>query len=486
MSTKRVLTIVLVASALLLVLGVGSRVAHTARALPPAQAGVSVPYSGSLADEAGQPVADGVYAFTFALYEAESGEEPLWTEAQEGVTVQGGAFTALLGSATPLPKETLDSGARWLEVSVRGPGEAGFTLLSPRQELSAVAPASLTSPSAGPACAHDHFGESWTGDSGTAGLIVDNNNTTTGDGIRGYTSAPGVNMAGLFGVNDNAAAGGPGTYGYSARQAGVYGIGGAGTVLTYPVGGPSGVYGTGPTGVSGYAAGASAGDGVVGTTTASSMSGVYGYATNSYGVTGRSTNTFGVQAVGGDSSWSDQIGDLVLGGNRGEIFSFGWAMNLFSNGDVYVDLDNDNNDTNSCLYIYDGGNNIVSQHCENGAKSAVLQTEGYGQRAVYTIESPEVWLEDFGTASLADGEATVAFESIFAETVNLEMDYHVFVTPLCQEPVLLFVTAKTSTGFTVQGVTLDNQPSSCDFDYRVVARRLGLEDLRLEPVSANR
>jgi len=54
------------------------------------------------------------------------------------------------------------------------------------------------------------------------------------------------------------------------------------------------------------------------------------------------------------------------------------------------------------------------------------------------------------------------------------------VTPLCQKPVLLFVTAKTSAGFTVQGVTLDNQPSSCDFDYRVTAKRLGYENLRLQ------
>ena len=66
------------------------------------------------------------------------------------------------------------------------------------------------------------------------------------------------------------------------------------------------------------------------------------------------------------------------------------------------------------------------------------------------------------------------------------MDYHVFVTPLCQEPVLLFVTAKNGTGFTVQGVTLDNQPSNCAFDYRVVAKRLGLEDLRLVPVLENK
>jgi hypothetical protein len=35
-------------------------------------------------------------------------------------------------------------------------------------------------------------------------------------------------------------------------------------------------------------------------------------------------------------------------------------------------------------------------------------------------------------------------------------------------------------GFTVKGVGLDGKPSACEFDYRVVAKRLGYEDVRLE------
>jgi len=335
MSTKRVLTIVLVASFVLLAVGVGPRVANTARALPPAkagastQAGVTIPYPGSLTDETGQPVTDGAYDFVFTLYEAESGGESLWTEAQAGVAVQNGTFTALLGNVTPLPKEIL-GGAHWLEVAVRGPEEAEFTPLSPRQELSAAAPASPASPSNGLACPHDHFGEIWTGNSIEAGLIVDNGNTTSGDGIRGYTSAPGVNTAGLFGVNDNADAGGPGTYGYSTKQAGVYGKGGSDSPLTYPLGGGSGVYGVGPTGVYGYAAGTGAGDGVVGTTTASGMSGVYGYATNSYGVTGRSTNSYAVQGISENSAG-------VYGEDAGANPDDSYAV--YANGDIYADDD---------------------------------------------------------------------------------------------------------------------------------------------------
>ena len=54
------------------------------------------------------------------------------------------------------------------------------------------------------------------------------------------------------------------------------------------------------------------------------------------------------------------------------------------------------------------------------------------------------------------------------------------MTPLCEEPVLLFVTDKNVDGFTVQGVTLDGQATQCAFDYRIVAKRLGYEELRNE------
>jgi len=76
----------------------------------------------------------------------------------------------------------------------------------------------------------------------------------------------------------------------------------------------------------------------------------------------------------------------------------------------------------------------------------------------------------------------VPFEPIFAQTVNLGEEYHVFVTPLSQEPVWLYITAKTADGFTVRGVTLDGLPATCSFEWRVMARRLGYENVRLATV----
>lgn len=211
MSTKRILLVVLVASGVMLAVGIGPRIAGSAQALPPVQdpapvgacpecsRGVTIPYPGRLSDEAGQPVADGAYDLTFALYDAETGGKPLWSEVQERVTVKGGAFVVSLGSINPIPSEVLDGstgltasgGARWLAVGVRGPGESGFTALTPRQRLSAVSPATPASPAApanGAACPHDHFGENWVG-SGT-GLTLE---STDDVGVH-------VSSAGEYGV----------------------------------------------------------------------------------------------------------------------------------------------------------------------------------------------------------------------------------------------------------------------------------------------
>ena len=71
-------------------------------------------------------------------------------------------------------------------------------------------------------------------------------------------------------------------------------------------------------------------------------------------------------------------------------------------------------------------------------------------------------------------------EPIFAQTVNLTEDYYVFVTPLGDCP--LYVTDKTAGSFAVQA--MGGSTCSVAFDYRIVARRLGYENVRLEPAGA--
>jgi len=102
--------------------------------------------------------------------------------------------------------------------------------------------------------------------------------------------------------------------------------------------------------------------------------------------------------------------------------------------------------------------------------------------SLYGIAAAEAWYEDLGSSSLVSGKVEVSIDPLFAQTVNLTEDYQVQVTATCNEPVLLYVSEKTTTYFTVQGVRLDGKPSNCAFDYRISAKAVGYETVRLEAV----
>ena len=194
MFTRKGLFIVLVVSAIMLAAGVGSQMVSTAHAVPQAGAGIAIPYSGRLNDEAGQPVPDGAYDFTFALYDAQANGMPLWSETQKSVPVKGGAFAASLGAVTPIAANVLGGDERWLAVSVRGPGETNFTALTPRQSLNAVSPAAPAAPSA-LSCAHTHVGETWIV-TGAIGLAADAPNGIFGAAFYGRTGGLGFGVRG--------------------------------------------------------------------------------------------------------------------------------------------------------------------------------------------------------------------------------------------------------------------------------------------------
>jgi hypothetical protein len=155
MTTRSKLFVWVVAGMLLAATGVGpgqQSAQATAPSESPVSAGATIPYTGSLTDEAGQPVADGAYSFTFDLYAAQTGGGLLWTETQPGVPVRGGSFAAVLGAVNSVPAGLLTGGEQWLAVSVRGPGEDAFTALTPRQLLAPTTAPAGVSPAVGAAC----------------------------------------------------------------------------------------------------------------------------------------------------------------------------------------------------------------------------------------------------------------------------------------------------------------------------------------------
>ena len=163
-------------------------------------------------------------------------------------------------------------------------------------------------------------------------------------------------------------------------------------------------------------------------------------------------------------------------------------LGFYSSDDFLIHLDSDgggssgwfiiNNDDGDAVFeVSESGNTWVAGNLSaDGTKSAIVPVEDE-QRLMYAVESAEVWFEDFGAGALQEGAAVVSIDSLFAKTVNLGIGYHVFLTPLgdCNG---LYVTNKTDTGFEVR--ELGGGLSSVGFDYRIVAHRLGYEDLRME------
>lgn len=160
-----------------------------------------------------------------------------------------------------------------------------------------------------------------------------------------------------------------------------------------------------------------------------------------------------------------------------------------SQDDVFIDLEQagDGSSSAGIFQIRDNALSTVFSVNENGTmfaagtKSAVVETEDHGRVALYAVESPEVRFEDLGSARLDNGVATVEIDPVFAQTVNLE-DYHVTLTAVCDTPVLLHVTSKGPSAFTVEGESPDGWRSDCAFDWRLSALRKGFEDRRLEPM----
>ena len=184
----------------------------------------SVPYSGRLTDEAGQPVADGNYDFSFDLYAAKTGGEPLWSENQAKVALQGGDFTVQLGSVVPLAVKD----ASWLAVAVRGPGESAFSALEPRQQVERSAGAASAAPFAAPAapqalsCSHTHFGEDWTSGNPGYGLRIENTGSGAGLDVRiasmgNAISAYSQSGTGLHAVSNGGNAGFPAIFAWNTN-----------------------------------------------------------------------------------------------------------------------------------------------------------------------------------------------------------------------------------------------------------------------------
>ena len=103
---------------------------------------------------------------------------------------------------------------------------------------------------------------------------------------------------------------------------------------------------------------------------------------------------------------------------------------------------------------------------------------------MYTEEATEVWFADYGQASLRDLVVWVPFEGTFAETVEGELPYHVFLQAYADAS--LYVSRRTADGFEVRLAGNRAPATPIEFSYRLVAKRKGFGErrMRVHPVEA--
>jgi hypothetical protein len=319
---------------------------------------------------------------------------------------------------------------------------------------------------------------------GTSGNVTLNLNTTALNetyalvGAENTFAYPQVINGGLTANSSNS--GGTGVYanaGSSSGSNGVVAYGATGVAGYTTVNGSIALYGdagssTGSNGVVGYGA-----TGVAGNSTITGSYGTYG--SGSTGVWGNTTGTGANVGVSGTSSSGYGVaGTAVLG-------TAGYFVNDSDNANATVVAYNYAPAGDDGAYAllaggYYGSYCVIDQDGNlgcGGSKSAVVPVDGGSRKvALYAVEAPENWFEDLGSGQLSNGSARIDLEPTFAQTVNTDLDYHVFLTPRgeCEG---LYVTNLTPSGFEVR--ELHHGSSSIAFDYRIIAKRKNYETVRL-------
>ena len=122
----------------------------------------------------------------------------------------------------------------------------------------------------------------------------------------------------------------------------------------------------------------------------------------------------------------------------------------------------------------------VGDYTVNGTKNAVVQTDSYEQRKLYTEEAAEVYFFDRGQGQLLNGEVTIRLDPMFLETVTINKGHPMLVqVTLTVECNGVFISGQTERSFTVKELMAGR--SNATFNWEVAAKRKGYEDERLEP-----
>ena len=213
-----------------------------------------------------------------------------------------------------------------------------------------------------------------------------------------------------------------------------------------------------------------------------------------YGVVGRANTGSGSAGVlGTSSSGYGFYGYSTAGSGAGAL-----AYNTTATGNGLVAFNAGGGSGYAAVFGNSGaphsGNVLVQGTLTmlGAAPSLAARDAGGSLRRLYGVQSPESWFEDFGSAQLSGGSATVQLDPAFAELIDTS-SYYVFPVPEGLPNGPLYVSAKTATGFTVSEAgsgagSAGGKPGAggggtgIGFSYRIVAKRKNATSGRLEQV----
>lgn len=497
-----------------------------------------VKFSGSLPDSAGSTV-----TLHFSLYTEQTGGDPLWSESQSVTLTEAGKYSVLLGITTDsgLPQQLFTTGsAKWLGVK-QGEGEE-----APRILLLA-APYAFKSSDADTLAGHPvtDFALLNSGRPETGTPITQIN---VGTGLTGGGTGPTVTLAAgpnvltsLTGSNGLQVTQSGHAY-YVTAGPGLITLGNtyfaqlkATNTFTQPQ------YFDAQVNVSDYLINetdkpgyylfeavntdSTSGAGIISEGAVGGITGIAnatsGQSTGLYGVSNSPTGTaiLGVSPSGASIGVKGQVGDLsytgqtlqsdnyesgVWGDAGGTSASaYGWGVegtgDAFAYGGIFANDDPSgsfqalaalNYSSNSASYIFFLYNEVPGTFCQvnysadlycDGTITASVHAADNTRIQTYSVQSSENWIEDFGSGQLQNGRATITLDPTFAKTINTGLDYHVFLTPNGDSKGL-YVTAKGPGSFEVR--ESNGGASTIAFDYRIVGKRLGSENVRLKDMTA--
>ena len=171
---------------------------------------------------------------------------------------------------------------------------------------------------------------------------------------------------------------------------------------------------------------------------------------------------------GGGGLYKQGNGRVTIdGGDYPIIFTGGSVIFSLGGGTITV------NGRPTFNYGIQGPLTIYGSYTATGTKNALVETEHYGKRKTYCYEMSEVLFGDIGEGEVKGGRCEIIIDPIFAETVNTEKPYQVFLTPYGRGQI--WVAERLPDKFIVEG-------DDIKFAYEIKAKRRGFETERLEEV----